>query len=65
MYDMDRCLKCKYSAKLNENEWCCAYILATHKRRGCYGSGDCEKFEPRPRGRRNNFGYKGVGYGEQ
>ena len=45
MYDSERCLKCVYSAKVNEGIACCIYILIKHERRGCYGSGKCEKFE--------------------
>lgn len=52
MYDRQKCQSCIYSAVLNEHDCCCIYILVEHKRRGCYGSGDCEKYEERTSQRR-------------
>lgn len=52
MYDRAKCIQCKYSAKLNEQDWCCVYILMKQERRGCYGEGDCEKFEKLERRRK-------------
>ena len=47
MYDKDKCEKCKYSARVNESEVCCVYILIEEHRRGCYGVGPCPKFSER------------------
>ena len=47
MYDKEQCSRCRYSVLLNENTYCCEYILIKKERRGCYGSGICEKFEKR------------------
>ena len=65
MYDRDRCIQCRYSLKLNEQDWCCAYILIKRERRGCYGSGDCEKFEKRKGKRRACVDLRGFGFKDE
>lgn len=51
MFDQKKCATCRYSAKLTETELCCVYILVEYKRRGCYGDGECDKYEKRTRQR--------------
>ena len=43
MYDIRQCARCKYSIHFN-GVICCDYLCTEKKRRGCYGSGKCEKF---------------------
>ena len=52
MYDRKKCTKCKYSAKVNEGESCCVYILIEEHSRGCYGDGDCPMFVKRTKARK-------------
>ena len=52
MYDKKKCLSCIYSAKVNEGESCCVYILIKEEMRGCYGDGKCPKYEKRLKRRR-------------
>ena len=52
MYDKKKCLSCVYSAKVNEGESCCVYILIKEEMRGCYGDGKCPKYEKRLKRRR-------------
>lgn len=52
MYDGKKCNKCVYSAKVNEGDSCCIYILIEKQMRGCYGDGDCPKFKKRSRRRK-------------
>ena len=63
MYDIKQCSICKYSVLLNENTYCCEYILIKKKRRGCYGSGLCEKFEERTEPRKAQITDGGFYYG--
>lgn len=52
MYDRKKCTTCKYSAKVNEGEACCIYILIEEEMRGCYGDGKCPKYKRRYNRRR-------------
>lgn len=52
MYDKKKCSKCKYSAKVNDTEVCCVYIIIEEHMRGCYGSGICPKFVERKKARK-------------
>lgn len=52
MFDKKRCAECKYSAKVNESEVCCVYILIEEHMRGCYNVDECTKFKKRERRRR-------------
>lgn len=65
MYDRNKCIQCKYSTKLNEQDWCCAYILIKHERRGCYGDGECEKFEQLNQRRRARIDMRGFVYRDE
>ena len=65
MYSKDQCSRCKYSVLLNENTYCCEYILIKKERRGCYGSGICEKFEQRIGVRKPQITEGGFYYGEE
>ena len=62
MYDKEQCSLCRYSVLLNENTYCCEYILIERKRRGCYGTGICEKFEKRTSARKAQITEGGFFY---
>ena len=46
MYDRRQCARCKYSIHFN-GVICCDYLNMEQERRGCYGSGTCEKLKLR------------------
>ena len=62
MFDKKKCATCKYSAKVNESEVCCVYILIEEHMRGCYGEGECPKYQKRTQRRKAQVSMGGFVY---
>lgn len=59
MLNKNKCASCKYSSKINDYDFCCVYILIKKQMRGCYGDGDCDKYEKLTNKRRPQISLEG------
>ena len=58
------CAKCKYSALMPNEQYCCVYILIEQHMRGCY-EGKCDKFCPRKGRKKHKITWRYTVYEEE